>query len=290
MRKLNIKRIKRFVACTVRVKVYIEDPMENDLTINGCACRFLGTLKNGESATFSVSEAEARVYVIADKLSKDYCNDYYTLPAGVEDVTLTGRNNFDLASGNAFRFDGVGDKNVLTNRVKGRNKGAVVLIAAIIIGLLLGGLGGSALMRSILSDLGKPQEFIVADLRITLTDKFHEVEVPQYTAAFESKQVAVFVLKETRAIFESVGINTLTEYAQMVQKANGHSAPIQEDEYFLYYEYSYKDYSSGNEYYYFTMMYKNPVDFYIVQFAVPEEKIEEYRDTVMEWARSVKVN
>lgn len=290
MRNLTIKRAKRFVACAVRMKVYIEDPNANDLTINGCACRFLGTLKNGEEATFSVSEAEARVYVIADKLSKDYCNDYYTLPAGTEDVALTGRNNLDPVSGNAFRFDGVEEKAVLNNRMKSRNKGAVVLIAAVIIGVILGVVGGGALVRSILNDPGDPQEFMVSDLRITLTDKFREVEVPQYTGAFETNEVAVFVLQENRGPFDAFGISTLTDYAKAVQQANGHTAPIQEDEYFLYYEYSYTDYSSGNEYHYFTMMYKNPVDFYIVQFAVPEEKTEEYRDTVMEWARSVNVN
>lgn len=290
MRNLTIKREKRFAACAVRMKVYIEDSCANDLTINGSACRFLGTLKNGEEATFSVSDAEARVYVIADKLSKDYCNDYYTLPAGTEDVSLTGRNKLDLASGNAFRFDGVEDAGALKNRAKGRNKGAVVLVAAIIIGLILGGIGGSFLVRSILSSPGKPQEFRVADLRITLTDKFREVEVPQYTGAFESKEVAVFVLQENRGPFDAFGVNTLTDYAKAVQQTNGHTAPIEEDEYFLYYEYSFKNPSTGKEYHYFTMMYKNPVDFYIVQFAVPDEKTEEYRDTVMEWARSVNVN
>ncbi len=290
MRNLTIKREKRFVACAGRMKVYIEEHNASDLTINDIPCRFLGTLKNGEEATFSVSEDEARVYVIADKISKDYCNDYYSLPAGEEDITLTGRNVLNPAAGNPFRFDGDVDADRAKSHTKGRNRGAVVLMVAIVIGLILGGIGGSVLVRSIMSNPGKPQEFQVADLRMTLTDKFKEIDVAQYTGAFESKQVAVFVLQESRMPFEVVGVNTLTDYAKAVQKANSHTAPIQEDEYFLYYEYSYKDYSSGDEYHYFTMMYKNPVDFYIVQFVVPEAKTEEYRDTVMEWARSVKVN
>lgn len=290
MRNLTIKRAKRFVACLGTMKVYIEDPDANDMTINGCTCRFLGTLKNGAEATFSVSEAEARVFVIADKLSKDYCNDYYTLPAGTEDVVLTGRNRFDPVSGNAFRFDGVQDEAVLSNRMKARNKGAVVLIAAVIVGLLLGGIGGYYLVSGILSSPGNPQEFTADGLQITLTNKFSETSVPNYTAAFESKNVIVLALKESRTLFEIYGVDSLTDYSKVVQQANGHDEPIQKDDGFLYYEYQYTDPSSGENYHYYTMMYKGAFNFWIVQFATPEEKAEDYRQTIMEWARSVEVN
>ncbi len=40
-----------------------------------------------------------------DALSKNYCNDFYALPEGTEDISLTGRNCFNPGTGNAFRFD-----------------------------------------------------------------------------------------------------------------------------------------------------------------------------------------
>lgn len=295
MRNLTIKRAKRFVACLGTMKVYIEDPTANDLTINGCTCRKLGTLKNGEEKTFAVSEAAARVFVIADTLSTGFCNEYYPLPEGTEDIILTGKNCFNPAAGNAFRFDGVTDEAVLRNRQKGTNKGIIVLVVALIVGLIVGGIIGGGILgvrlaQDILYGDGEPKEFMVADLRITLTDRFSDLDVQGYTGGFQSREVAVLILQENRTILEAAGVDSLTEYAALVQKANNHNYAVKEDEYFLYYEYSYIDPSTGDRFHYFITLHKNPVDFYIVQFAVPEEKTEEYHDTVMEWARSVKVN
>ena len=119
MRNLTIQRTKSFVACLVKMKVYMEDHKVYDTIINDTPCRKLGELKNGEVKTFPVGEEAAKVFVIADQMSKNYCNDYYNLPAGQEDVFLSGRNRYNLANGNAFRFDGTTDEDVLANRKKG---------------------------------------------------------------------------------------------------------------------------------------------------------------------------
>ncbi len=136
MRNLTITRQKSFVACLATMKVYIEDAVAGDLAIKiyvkdeatgmpaqkEMRCRKLGVIKNGETATFSIGDEQAKVIVIADKLSKNYCNEYYTVPEGQEDVVLTGKNVFNPASGNAFQFDGVTDEVVLENRKKGTKK------------------------------------------------------------------------------------------------------------------------------------------------------------------------
>lgn len=138
MRNLTIKREKSFVACLMKIKVYIEDHTSNEITINNIPCRKIGEIKNGEEKTFSIDEKETKVFVIADKLSKDYCNDFYKIPAGTSDIFLTGKNKFSLSSGNAFRFNGVTDEEVLRNRVKGTKKGSNVMLLSIIIGLIVG--------------------------------------------------------------------------------------------------------------------------------------------------------
>ena len=146
MRKLTIKRTKSFVACLAKMKVYIEDPTANELLINGVPCRKLGDLKNGEEKTFEIGEGAAKVFVIADKLSKNFCNEFYELPEGQEDISLTGKNHFNLASGNAFRFDNNESAAALANRKQGTSKGIVVLIIAIVVGFIAGFLITSGLL------------------------------------------------------------------------------------------------------------------------------------------------
>lgn len=138
MRTLTIKRTKRFVAFLVKMKIYVEDPTSDEIVINKVPCRKLGTLKNGEEKSFQIDDGAAKVFAIADQLSKDYCNEYYQLPEGTEDIFLSGRNHFNPASGNAFRFDGNDNEEIIANRKKNNVKGVVVLIVSIIVGAILG--------------------------------------------------------------------------------------------------------------------------------------------------------
>ena len=119
MRKLTIKREKTFVGCMAKLRVFIEDPNVCDLSINGVSCRKIGEIRNDEEKSFEIGDASARVFIIADTLSKGYCNELYRLPQGSEDIYLSGKCRFNIATGNAFRFDGVNDPEVLENRKKG---------------------------------------------------------------------------------------------------------------------------------------------------------------------------
>ena len=138
MRKLTIKRNKTFVACLAKMKVYIEDPSSTDLVINDIPCRKLGVLKNGEEKTFEIGDGPAKVFVIADKMSKNFCNEFYQLSAGTQDVYLTGKNKFNPASGNAFRFDNNDSEEAKVNREKGKATGTIILIASIVVGIVIG--------------------------------------------------------------------------------------------------------------------------------------------------------
>jgi hypothetical protein len=138
MRNLIIKREKSFVACLGKFKVYIEDANSNELTIKGTTCRKLGDLKNGEEKIFSIEENEAKIFVIADKMSKEYCNEMYKLPKGSENIYLSGRARFNLSAGNAFRFNDNHDDEAIENRNAGKEKGKKILLTAIIIGFIIG--------------------------------------------------------------------------------------------------------------------------------------------------------
>ena len=119
MRKLTVLRRKTIAACFTKMKVYIEDPIFGDTLISGVKCRRLGELKNGEAKTYGVAEGERRVFVLADSVDTEQWNEYYTIPAGTEDVRISGKNNCNPFEGNLFRFDGNGTEEVLSHRRRG---------------------------------------------------------------------------------------------------------------------------------------------------------------------------
>ena len=119
MRKLTVLRRKTFAACFTKMKVYIEDPIFGDTVISGVKCRRIGELKNGEAKTYSVSEGERKVFLLSDAVDPEQWNEYYTVPAGTDDVLISGKNNCNPFEGNLFRFDGNGTEEVLYHRKKG---------------------------------------------------------------------------------------------------------------------------------------------------------------------------
>lgn len=281
MRNLTIKRTKSFVAGVSKMKVYIEDAVQCDMTIGGIPCRKLGDLKNGEERTFQIGSNAAKVFVIADKLSKEYSNDYFPIPAGDEPIRLTGKNHYDLRAGHPFRFDGVTDADALQNRKKGGKSGTFVLIAALIIGMLLG-FGRIWLKDTMVA----PKEFSVANMTLTLTDAFDEADVDGFTQCFESRDVAVFVLQESFSLMDGLEDYTLTQYGDLVIQGNGLDAKLQTENGVRYFTYTF-DAEDGSTYYYFATVHKGPDSFWLIQFAVDQEKAEEYQDDFFQWAASV---
>ncbi|MBQ3101143.1 MAG: hypothetical protein IJC50_09145 [Clostridia bacterium] len=282
MRNLTIKRTKSFVACLAKMKVYIEDPISGDLVINGVSCRKLGNLKNGEEKIFQIGDAEAKVFVIADKLSKNICNEFWQIPAGVEDVYLTGKNKYNPMTGNAFRFDGAASAEVLQNRKKSNRKSIIVMCAAIVIGVIVGWVSALNLFSS-----ESDKVFSADNMCVTLTDAFEYAEYDGYTAAFESQKVALFALKEEFAWVEGFSDYTLDEYAELVFAANGENYELKKENGLSWFEYT-ETVSSGNVYDYYAFLYKSHDAFWMLNFAVSVEDSDKYEAKILEWAKSVE--
>ena len=104
MRMLTIKRNKSFAGFLGKVQVYIADA-NGELEIGGQLCCKLGDLKNGEEKTFTIDNTETTVYVIGDASTKDFCVDHKAIPAGTEEIRLTGKLHLDPQRGNPFVFD-----------------------------------------------------------------------------------------------------------------------------------------------------------------------------------------
>ena len=281
MRNLTITRTKSFVASMAKMKVYIEDPDASEITINNVPCRKLGTLKNGETATFPISDLAARVFVVADTMSRNFSNDYYPIPAGTEDVTISGKNKYNPGAGNPFRFDGVTDPEVLANRKRGGRKGIVILVLAFILGI------GIGLAKNNVYTV-KDQDFSVAGMTITLADNFKEIDHDGFTRCYESKSVAVLTLKEEFTLMPGLEDYTLEEYAELVLTANGMTmSDLKEEDGILYFSYIAQG-GSGQDYYYVATLHKGNDGFWLIQFATPATNESKLHDQFIDWAETVK--
>lgn len=285
MRKLTIKRKKSFVASLAKLKVYIEDPA-GELDITGIKCRLLGTLANGEEKSFYIEENAAKIFVIADKMSRDYCYDCRNLPEGNEDIYLTGKNAFNPATGNAFRFEGGTEEEVVKRHKESRTVGIIVLITAIVIGFTAAWIISSGVTYS--KKKATPNDFSYEEMTITLTALFKEEEVEGRTV-FTSNDVAVFVLRENFVAGEiDLSGYTVRGYAELARENN----PVMADATYeetdgvpnMVYTYAGDD---GKTYVYFTTFYKSSNAFWIVQYFVNESGYESRKPKFIEWAKTV---
>lgn len=282
MRNLTIRRNKSFVASLGKMKVYIEDADAGEILIDGVPCRKLGDLKNGEEQTFLITEQAARVYVIADKLSRNYSNDYYPIPAGWDPVFLSGKNCYNPGAGNPFRFDGVTDPTVLANRKKGSKKGIVILIVALILGFVLGIAG------NLLEDAGSrdPKRFSGDGMSITLTESFTEASFDGYTICFDSRDAAVFALKEEFTLMPGLEDYTIAQYGALVLDSNGMSGSQLYSQNGVTY-FTYTATADGTTFYYMATLHKSSDAFWLVQFAAPESEKDTFHPLFIQWATTI---
>lgn len=292
MRRLWIQRHKAAAASLVAMKVYIEDPENGDTDINGVLCRKLGLLKNGRKARFTIGEEARKVFVVADKASRNLYNEFAQLPEGQEDVFLSGRNYLKPFSGNPFRFDGAEEEVVSENRKRVSGIGKVILITAILLGIA-GGAAAGVLISKMLIRAEVPQVaakvFTVEDMQITLTDGFAPMPGEGFAAGFCSEDAVVYVLRESFDAFEGFGEMSLAGYGTMVLENNrlADRVTLREEGDSVSFEYLYTQEGTGSEFYYYCVAQKGTDAFWLVQFAAPAQKQSLYEGVFPQWAQTV---
>jgi hypothetical protein len=263
------------------IKVYSPGNfIAKEITINGVPCRKIGEIKNGETKTFQIDDGEQQVFLIADKVSKDYCNAAVTIPEGQEDVSLSGVHRFVFGS-NPFRFDGVQQsEEELAKQKRNGRKGMVIMIAAIILGTVVGFLLTSGLFKD------SPKTFTKGEFQITLTDAFEPAEQAGYFTFYSSKNALVFTLREAKTFFDDI---TLKEYGELVLKANGKTGmQMKQGDGFLWFDYTATP--EDEEIYYIAVCCESEDAFWIVNFATPVSNRDEYMETFLDWARSIEID
>ena len=284
MRNLTIQREKTFVACLMTMKIYIEDNANGNVMIDGVYCHKIGELKNGESKTFEIASESAKVFVIADQLSRNYCNEYYQLPEGEEDITLSGKNSFNLTTGNAFCFHNNNNPEVHKNRKKNSRRGTLILVLALLLGIAIGLLSN---IDVFFEKEAKSKLFTVSPMTIQLTDKFEETNEDGFFAVFESKEAVVIVTVEEFASAPVLAEFTCEEYGAAFIQVNEIDTVLQTEDCLTFFKYKVKM-ESGNNYHYTGYIYKTDDAFYVLRFATYVSKAETYAPLIKEWASSVK--
>ncbi len=290
MRTLTIKRTKSFVACLAKTKIYIEDAVNPELTIADVPCRKLGELKSGEEQRFEIDEGAHRVFAIVDKLSKEYCNDHYPIPAGEEDVTLSGKHIWKSSQGNPFRFDNLTDPVALAYRLRSKKKALKVHWIALLIGLVIGIVAGIGIVSM---EKSEPQLFQKNGMNITLTNDFYEFTDEYtgegFTACYASGDVAIFAIEERFDAYEGLDEYTLDEYGMDIIIGNGFgdSVQLKKNGALCWFEYESTDAETNENYHYSAYLYKERDAFWMVQFGALAEEYEKYRSEIEAWANSI---
>ncbi len=287
MRTLTITRGKTFVGCLGKLKLYIEDYNAPEITILDTPCRKLGTLKNGETKNFEIPEEGVKVFAIFDKVSKGYCNEYYPIPAGNEPVVLTGKCKYNPANGNAFRFDGVTDEAVLENRRKGSNKGLIVLVVALVLGVMIG--FGVSFIRTLDSMIESPETFEGDGYSITLTDSFDRIKTQDFNAVYESRDAVVMLYEETFADYPVLKTTTAREYADVMRTGVEYSTTgiVTTEDGLLYFDYFAE--IDGDAFTYRVFVIKGDAAFWTLQVAVFTDDMADKEAEILEWAKSFSI-
>lgn len=284
MRNVTIKRHKAFAGCLMKMKLYVEDAACAELHIGGVPCRKLGELKNGEEKTFPITDDSVRIFAIADKASKEFCVDCYRVAEGQEDVVLSGKNKFNLANGNAFRFDNNDSEEARMYRKKGSKTGIIIMCVAALVGFAIGFLSNWEALRT-----PSAKTFTCDEMSMTLTDRFEETAYEGLRACYESGDVLVFVLKEEFSMAEGLESLSLEQYGELVKDNLVSSSfepttPVVRDDRVMM---QYHADDGENSFVCDAIAFKGTDAFWIVRFVTLADEYESYSSQIEEWASSI---
>lgn len=284
MRNITLKRRFGLARCFTTAKIYIDDPKGN-FEINGIKCRRVGSVENAKRTTVTLTNRSARLFVIMDRSTPDVY-DVIRLPQGGEDITLSGKTVFGVKNHRPFVLDGgrysktaeKGKKAANETRKNRSVKPFIIGTASVLATAILIYAVVLAATRP-----AKPKEFGEAGISVTLTDDFTEKTSPNFNACWESRDCALFVLRES-AGGHNVGKMTLAEYTEFFKVHNKINAPTER-----YGEYSFLSHGADG-YDWMTFIKKTDGGFITLQFRLPDGKTAEMRDTVFGYVNSVMIS
>ena len=287
MRKLTVRRAKGSFFSPSRVFLYLENHEQSDTTVSGIPCQYLGTLKRGSQTTVEIGDTACRLFATTSRINRDINSTCFQLPEGSDDIVLSGETEYDSAkNGNLFRFHSTLMPDF---KIRRTHPAILSLLLCVLVFAVIG-----MIVRFVALGINreKPKDFTSHGMTVTLTDKFREDSVVEYTVCYRSKDVLVLGLRESFSSASGFEKLSLTEYVDLLLEANQMSRDkLQTSGSFENkpgFEYTYTDPETQDTYHYIVYTYKTGDAFWNVQFITRENTFSQYKDRIASWAASVK--
>lgn len=318
MRKLTIKKEKSRLSRFSKTRICIYDPNSTDIKINKQPYRILGILKNGEEKTFPIDDSEIQILAFNEKSSRHITNDVYTIPAGTEDITLTGKDNNSLTRG-TFEFDNSTSNATLENR-KEQKKTNIILFISIILAVVFAIAPGCSDTTALFGNQTYEQKtFTVDEMQIVLPSNFSDHTTEIYETMAEELELTdaeakdlnlifgdaylysdsdfIIITKETFEEYKEWGMQnpealSLEEYFELVKNGELNIGKtfneLKTDGNKSYVEHTFTGPNTNKDLKYITFLYKTDSAFWMVSFATIEEYFEVHRDSYFNWEETIE--
>lgn len=133
--------------------------------------------------------------------------------------------------------------------------------------------------------------FEVREMRIKLTDEFSESLRIAFTAAYESYDMAVLVIREDNKVVEEAAKAAdipLTQYAQMIidngDDLKGNTTIVEEEGLTTF---TYTNTEDKIDYTYYATVFSSEEAYWLVQFVVKTEQFEAEKPNILTYAKSI---
>ena len=144
----------------------------------------LGEIRNGEEKTFEIGDEETVVSVSPPTVPRWFMCEKKVIPAGSEDVTLSGKVRYSPFLGNPFLFDDPDEKTAAERKKRLRRASAffwIFVASAVLLVILCGaavarGIWGESDPKTGPDAKSVPAEFVLNGLRVTLNSDFRKKE------------------------------------------------------------------------------------------------------------------
>ena len=131
--------------------------------------------------------------------------------------------------------------------------------------------------------------YTVEDLRITMTEDFEDIEPEGYDRVLQKGMCVAMFMEEPFTNLEGMEELSVEEYYSFLRFYNSAVSQSLTEQGITYVQSQYQNPETGILWHYMLVAYKGTDAFWLVEFAVPENKWEEMKPELLKWAASVEI-
>lgn len=281
MRNLIIKRRSSPFGQDAVLHIYAT-PANGDVSGDEILWYDLGSVSDGQTVVIPISDEPIKIYIADDLSAQMQRCEYCQIPAGNNDLFISGKRVSATAGSNPFHFDENTDNPASRCRTIG-------IIVAVI--LLVGALIAFPFVMKLFSKSDAPvsyesKVFSKDGIQITLTEEYQELDDTEgFEAGFITENASIRIKKEPYNNNSSISTFEFAQYYISIVLGENRM-PYQEHGLILY-EYTEVNPYDGRSYAYLMVFEKGPDAFWIVEFSTLEENADAMRERFLDYAKSI---